>query len=149
MAKQKLTGKASRPQRHIGSSATLASMQAKQIETLRTLRWALIANGITSFGEQAKALCLPRSTAWSVLHSSHKCTGLNAALVVRMLRSQRLPEDARRIVIIYAQDRAEGVYGHSDLLRQKFVMRLEKLGWGSIIQQSGKSASRKTRRRPS
>ena len=135
MAKRKLTGKASRPQQHVGSSATPASMQAKQIETLRTLRWALIVNGITSLAEQARVLGLPRSTAWSILQGNHKGAGLKADVVVRMLRSQQLPEDARRVVIQYVQQRVDGAYGHSELLRRRFVMRLEKLGCASIIQQ--------------
>ena len=140
MAQRQLPGIAARvPPQHVErlASTTLASMQAKQIETLRALHWALIANGITSLDEQARVLCLPRSTAWFVLHSNHKCTGLNAALVVRMLCSEQLPEDARRIVIRYVQERVDGTYGHSDLLRQRFVQRLQKLGWATIVQQHG------------
>jgi len=123
------------PQQHVEclTPTALASMHAKQIETLHTLRSALIANGVTSLREQARALCLPRSTAWFILQSNHKCTGLNAALVVRMLRSDQLPEDARKIVIRYVQERLEGAYGHNELLRQKFVMRLEKLGWPAPV----------------
>jgi len=104
-------------------------MQTKQIERLKTLRWALIANDINSLAEQAKVLSLPRSTAWSVLHGDHKGAGLNATVVVRMLRSQQLPEDARRVVLRYVQERVDGAYGHSELVRQRFAMRLEELGF--------------------
>jgi hypothetical protein len=90
----------------------------------------MIANGINSLDQQATALCLPRSTAWSVLHGNHKCSGLNAALVVRMLRSEKLPEDARRIVIQYIRERVNGAYGHSERLRRRFEVRLEKLWVG-------------------
>ena len=112
-------------------------MQSKQIETLKELRSVLIAKGFNSLDKQAAVLCLPRSTAWFVLHGNHKCTGLNAALVVRMLRSEELPEEARSIVIQYVQERVKGAYGHSELLRRSFVMRLETLGWASIIEQRG------------
>ena len=102
---------------------------------LRALRWALIVNGITSLAEQARVLGHPRSTAWSVLQGNHKGAGLKADVVARMLRSQKLPEDARWVVIRYVQQRVDGAYGHSELLRRRFVMRLEKLGCASIIQQ--------------
>jgi len=103
-------------------------MQAKQIETLRALRWALIVNGIDSLAEQARVLCLPRSTAWAALQGNHKGAGLKAAVVVRILRSQKLPEDARGIMMRYIQERVDGTYGHSEPVRRKFAMRLEKLG---------------------
>jgi len=103
-------------------------MQAKQIETFRTLRWALIINGITSLAGQARVLSLPRSTAWAVLQGNHKGAGLKAAVVVRILRSQKLPEDARGIMMRYIQERVDGTYGHSEPVRRKFAMRLEKLG---------------------
>lgn len=116
-------------------AARLASLRAKQAETFRALRLALIANGIDSINEQARVLCLPRSTAWFVLQSNHKWRGLNAAQVVRMLRSQCLPEDVRRVVLRYVHERAQGTYGHTEVMRRKFVLRLEKLGWNSIAEQ--------------
>ena len=70
------------------------AMRAKQGETLQALRLALIANGISSVAEQAKVLCLPRSTAWFVLQSNHKWRGLNAAQVVRM--QDPIPPDVDR-----------------------------------------------------
>ena len=127
-------------------------MQAKQTETMRELHRALIANGFTSIPEQAKVLCLPPSTAWYVLKGNHKWRGLNAAQVARMLRSQWLPEDARGIVLRYIHERAEGVYGHTEVMRQRFLVRLEKLGCASIIQQYSvrwtPSLDRKKKSRP-
>jgi len=128
MAKRQLTGKSAHSRQHVESSAKLASMRAKQIDDLRALRWALIVNGITSLAQQARVLGLPRSTAWSVLQGSYKGAGLSADVVVRMLRSRRLPEDARGVVIRYVQQRVNGAYGHSELVRQRFVVRLEQLG---------------------
>jgi hypothetical protein len=109
-------------------------LRAKQAETFRALRQALIANGIGSINEQARVLCLPRSTAWFVLQSNHKWRGLNAAQVMRMLRSPCLPDDVRRVVIRYVHERAQGAYGHTEVMRQRFVARLEKLGWSSIVE---------------
>jgi hypothetical protein len=113
--------------------ATLELLRAKQVETLRALRQALIANGIDSIDEQAKALCLPRSTTWFVLQSNYKCRGLNAAQVVRMLRSQRLPENVRSVIVRYVHERSIGAYGHTAVMRRKFAVRLQKLGWSSFV----------------
>jgi len=132
--------------RHEGDdlpSATLATMRAKQGETLQALRLALIANGISSVAEQARVLCLPRSTAWFVLQSNHKWRGLNAAQVVRMLRSQLLPDDARRIVLRYVRERAAGAYGHTEVMRQKFLLRLQQLGWAQIAEHHPGDQSRR------
>jgi hypothetical protein len=122
--------------------ATLALLRAKQAETLRALRRALIANGIDSVEDQARVLGLPRSTTWFILQSNHKWRGLNAAQVVRMLQSQRLPEEARRVVIRYVVERVEGAYGHTQVMRRKFVARLERLGWAAITQQPKDQARR-------
>jgi hypothetical protein len=124
--------------------AKLASLRAKQAETFRALRQALIANGIDSINEQARVLCLPRSTAWFVLQSNHKWRGLNAAQVMRMLRSQCLPDDVRRVVVRYVHERAQGAYGHTEVMRQRFVERLERLGWTSIAEQPGDQSRRVT-----
>jgi hypothetical protein len=118
----------------------LTSLRERQTETLRALRLALIAHGINSVDEQAKVLCLPRSTTWFVLQCNHKWRGLNAAQVVRMLRSERLPEEARRVVMRYARERADGAYGHTEAMRRKFLMRLEKLGWASTPRADGQSS---------
>jgi hypothetical protein len=93
---------------------------------------ALIANGINSVNEQARVLSLPRSTTWFVLQSNHKWRGLNAAQVARILRSQCLPEDARRVVVRYVRERAQGAYGHTEVMCQKFSMRLQQLGLASM-----------------
>jgi hypothetical protein len=128
------------------SPASLASLRAKQGETLHALRLALIANGISSVAEQARVLCLPRSTAWFVLQSNHKWRGLNAAQVVRMLRSQWLPEDARRIVMRYVHERAAGAYGHTEVMRQRFLVRLERLGWAPVAEHPGEPSGDQSRR---
>ena len=119
--------------------ATLELLRAKQGETLRTLRQALVANGIDSLDDQARALCLPRSTTWFVLQSHHKCRGLNAAQVIRIWRSQSLPENARSVIIRYVHERSAGAYGHTKVMRRKFVMRLHKLGWSPSEQTYGRS----------
>jgi len=140
---------AAQRRRHEGDdlpSVTAASMRSKQGETLRALRLALIANGISSVAQQARVLCLPRSTAWFVLQSNHKWRGLNAAQVVRMLRSQWLPDDARRIVLRYVRERAAGAYGHTEVMRQKFLLRLEQLGWAPVAEHPADRSGDQSRR---
>ena len=52
---------------------------------------ALIASGYTSLDQQARALGLSRSTAWTIVHAKHKVDRLSAKVSARMLKNPRLP----------------------------------------------------------
>ena len=106
----------------------ITAMQSKQSERLKELRTVLIASGLGSVDGQATALGLSRSTAWFILHGTHKWSGLHPTLLVRMLSSERLPPAARGVILTYIQERCRGDYGHSAALREKFIERLECLG---------------------
>jgi hypothetical protein len=58
---------------------------------------------------QAKAIGLPRSTAWTILSAEHKATGLSARIICQMLSSNRLPLLVRAKIIEYAEERAAGI----------------------------------------
>jgi hypothetical protein len=58
-------------------------MKARQSAKIRELGQALIDAGL----RQADALGLRRSTAWTILKTRHKSTGLSAAIIERMLGS--------------------------------------------------------------
>lgn len=114
------------------AARSLTAMKTLQSQTLRQLRQALIESGVIGLDEQAIALGLSRSTAWTVLQSQHKCSGIKAALLVRMLASPKLPAAARAIIVKYVHERTKGQYGHSDRLRRRFIERLERLGYSAF-----------------
>ena len=63
---------------------TLTDLKARQSSKIREIGNALITAGIVSLDAQAKALGLPRSTAWTILSAEHKGTGY--------LRKDHLPD---------------------------------------------------------
>ena len=65
-----------------------------------------------------------RSTAWTILKTCHKSTGLSAAIIERMLRSSKLPPRARAILVEYVEEKSFGLYGGSRRQQQRFAVRL-------------------------
>ena len=70
---------------------SLADVKARQSSKIREIGEALITAGFVSLDAQAKALGLPRSTAWTILSAEHKGTGISARIICRMLSSKRIP----------------------------------------------------------
>jgi len=67
---------------------------------------ALIASGYTSLDQQAKALGLSRSTAWTIVHAKHKVDRLSAKVIERMLKNPRLPPLVRATLQQYLAERS-------------------------------------------
>ena len=84
-----------------------------QSAKIRELRQALVASGFPTLGQQAMALGLSRSTAWTVLKGNHKGSGLSAAIIKRMLASPQIPAVAKKILLEYIEQKCAGAYGHS------------------------------------
>jgi hypothetical protein len=119
----------------------IMAMRARQTQRIRDIRAALIDSGFVSLDQQAAALGLSRSTTWAILQGNHKCTGLRAALVARMLASPRLPRAARTTLLNYIHQKSQGAYGHNDLQCQRFIAQLERCGpitsaWNGSIHRS-------------
>src|SRR6266478_9905874 len=57
-----------------------ARMKARQSLKIRELAEALKSAGFLTLDEQAKALGLSRSTAWTIRKASHKASGLSASI---------------------------------------------------------------------
>ena len=74
--------------------------------------------------DQANALGLPRSSAWTILKTCHKSYGLSAAVIERMLRSSKLSPRARAILVEYVEEKSFGLYGGSRRQQQRFAIRL-------------------------
>ncbi len=63
--------------------------------TLERIAAALVRSGYTSLDAQAKALGLPRSTAWTIVKSKHKLGRLSYKVRQRMLTNPDLPCEVR------------------------------------------------------
>jgi hypothetical protein len=96
----------------------------RQRAKIAEIRVALVEAGLLELNEQAAALGLPRSTAWSILEPDHKTSGLEARTIGRILRSPRLPSSARQKIFEYIQEKLEGLYGHNERRRREFAERL-------------------------
>jgi hypothetical protein len=98
--------------------------KARQASKIAEIRQALVSAGFDTLSKQAAVLGLSRSSAWTVLKSHHKASGLSAMTIKRMLASPHLPPAARQIVEEYIQEKLLGAYGHSGLSLTFFRMRL-------------------------
>jgi hypothetical protein len=107
----------------ITNPVVLSEMKARQTAKIRELRQALIDAGVRTLDAQADALGLARSTAWTILKTCHKASGLSAAIIERMLGS-KLPPRARAIIVEYVEEKSFGLYGGSRRQQQRFAVRL-------------------------
>jgi hypothetical protein len=119
--------------RTVTNPGVLSEMKARQSAKIRELGQALIDAGVRTLDAQADALGLRRSTAWTILKTRHKGTGLSAAIIERMLRSSKLPPRARAILVEYVEEKSFGLYGGSRRQQQRFAVRLS----NSIASSSG------------
>ena len=103
---------------------TLADVKARQASKIREIGKALITTGFVSLDAQAKVLGLPRSTAWRILSAEHKGTGISARIICRMLSSEPLPPLVRAKIIEYANEKAAGVYGGTEIQHRRFTSKL-------------------------
>ena len=66
---------------------------------------ALIASGYTSLDQQAKALGLNRSTAWTIVKTKHKLGRLNTKTTALILANPETPASVRTVVQQYMAER--------------------------------------------
>jgi hypothetical protein len=67
---------------------------------------ALIACGYTCLDEQAKALGVSRSTAWTIVKTKHKLGRLSAKTTRRILTNAETPPAVRYVVQRYLAERS-------------------------------------------
>src|SRR5580692_11497995 len=103
---------------------TERELKARQSSKIREIGEALITTGFVSLDAQAKVLGLPRSTAWTILSTKHKGTGISARTICRMLSSKRLPPLVRAKIMEYAEERAAGIYGGTKTQNRRFASKL-------------------------
>jgi hypothetical protein len=75
--------------------------------TVQQISEALIASGHTSLDEQAKALGIHRSTAWTIIKKKHKLGRLSAKTTSRILANPETPPTVRAVVLRYLTERGE------------------------------------------
>src|SRR3989440_12996300 len=106
------------------SAARARTQRARQFSKIRELVEAIKSAGFLTLEEQAKALGLSRSTAWTIRKASHKASGLSASIINRMLAAPQLPPLARTKILEYVEEKAAGLYGGSRTQRRQFAARL-------------------------
>jgi hypothetical protein len=94
-------------------ASIISGMKARQSAKIQELRQSLVHDGFVTIDEQARVLALSRSTAWTVMRGNHKCSGLSAATIKRMLSSPLMPPSARMVLLEYVEEKSTGIYGHS------------------------------------
>jgi hypothetical protein len=115
---------------HLFSAARARTQRARQSSKIKELAEAVKSAGFLTLDEQAKALGLSRSTAWTILKASHKASGLSASIINRMLAAPELPPLVRTKILEYVEEKAAGLYGGSRSQRRKFAaarLSIEKL----------------------
>jgi len=115
----------SSPQPFERASVSITSqLKARQAAKMRELKEVLVHAGYCSLDQQAAALGIARSTAWSVLKGNHKSSGLSAALMKRMLLRPELPLAVRCLLVQYIHDRIAGLHGHNRSQLRRFTNKL-------------------------
>src|SRR5207248_8580275 len=87
---------------------SVAKMKLRQSAKIRDIADTLAAAGFVTLDAQAKALGLGRSTAWTILKSCHKGSGLSAKVIRRILTKKQLPHAVRAKIFEYIEDKASG-----------------------------------------
>ena len=98
----------------------LHEMKLLQASKIQTLSETLIAAGFITLADQAQVLGIPRSTAWTIMRSAHKGSGLSAATINHMLSSPTLPASVRVKIIEYIKEKSAGRFGHSGEQLRRF-----------------------------
>ena len=80
--------------------------------------------GFVQLEEQADALGLSRSTAWTVIRATHKTSGLCASTINRMLASDHLPLRVRLKLLEYIAVKMSGAYGDRDQRLKAFASKI-------------------------
>ena len=82
------------------------------------IREALIACGYTKLDQQAKALGINRSTAWTIINTKHKLGRLNNKTTQRILANPNTPPPVRVVVLRYLAERPVALGRSSKRLTQ-------------------------------
>ena len=76
---------------------------------LQHISEALIASGYTRLDQQAKALGVNRSTAWTIVNTKHKLDRLSTKTTKRILANPALPPSVRFVMQRYLAERSKAL----------------------------------------
>jgi len=95
------------PQRlgRCSSFRATAEVSLRKFTTVQEIRKALGTSGNVSLDQQAKALGIHRSTAWTIIKSQHKLGRLNHKTIKRILENSETPPAVRAIVQQYLAEK--------------------------------------------
>ena len=74
---------------------------------IQHIREALIACGYAKLDQQAKALGIHRTTAWTIVNKKHKLDRLSIKTIRRILENPKLPHLVRAVVEQYVAERSD------------------------------------------
>ena len=109
------------------SPSHCSSGRDRQWAKIREIAESLRRAGFETLDQQAGAMGLSRSTAWSILSGQHKNSGLSTSTIGRMLGTNQLPGSVRTKLLEYVEEKAEGLYGDSPVRVEQFKQRLARL----------------------
>ena len=95
--------------RDLSAACSLARGRWKYPTKIQDIAGALIAEGYRSLDEQAKALGVHRSTAWTIVKTKHKLGRLSRKTTNSMLANPELPPSVRIVVLQYLTERSDGL----------------------------------------
>ncbi len=95
--------------RDLSAACSLAPGGWKYPTKIQDIAGALIAEGYRSLDEQAKALGVHRSTAWTIVKTKHKLGRLSRKTTNSMLANPALPPSVRIVVLQYLTERSDGL----------------------------------------
>ena len=92
------------------NAAHLGTLADRKYPTrIRHIADALVAEGCVALDQQAKALGIHRSTAWTIMRTKHKLDRLSLKTTSRMLASPELPPSVRIVVLRYVMERSDNL----------------------------------------
>ena len=91
---------------------------------LQHISRALIGSGYTSLNQQAKALGLNRSTAWTIVKAKHKLGRLSTKTTTRILANPELPPSVRSVVQKYLAERSDTLAIRAKRLTERQTTRI-------------------------
>jgi hypothetical protein len=84
----------------------LRDLTARKVK-LQDITEALISSGYTSLDQQAQALGLHRSTAWTRIRNKHKLGRLSTKTIQRIITNPETPPPVRTVIEEYVVEKAQ------------------------------------------
>ena len=87
--------------------------------SLQDISEALTESGYTKLDQQAKALGIHRSTAWTIVKTKHKLGRLSTKTTKRILANPVTPPAVRSIIQKYLAERSDALASRAERLNRR------------------------------